>query len=405
MVSTEYPPMKGGIGRYTSNLVKALQNLDVEVYVVCNEAGKGDFSGLSPTNKQNSEVLLKIVNEINPDIVHVQFEPGIYGMLLNPINRANNGTYIDSFYLKCNTPIVTTFHSGYNFVEWMSQSFTVRKTGRIGVIGMPLRFVVRLCKYLLNYNTFKNINKQKFDLSHCGIVFSNYMSKRIGEGCRIIYHGAEPYDQTITEKKESRAILSLPQDSKLALAVGFRTASKGWDLLEKMNIPYGWKVVVNSSKDHYNAEKYDLNVISSAHNSSSRGNNDNNNIINLQRDFLNERDFSLLLYASDVVLLPYKITSGSGVMFDALAHGIPFIASDLDFFREFASQGLGITVKRNSNEFSKGLKRLERNYLYYTQNIDRFNKKLKWDFVANQHNLLYSSIVNEKNNNNTKITM
>jgi glycosyltransferase involved in cell wall biosynthesis len=405
MVSTEYPPMKGGIGRYTSNLVKALQNLDVEVYVVCNEAGKGDFSGLSPTNKQNSEVLLKIVNEINPDIVHVQFEPGIYGMLLNPINRANNGTYIDSFYLKCNTPIVTTFHSGYNFVEWMSQSFTVRKTGRIGVIGMPLRFVVRLCKYLLNYNTFKNINKQKFDLSHCGIVFSNYMSKRIGEGCRIIYHGAEPYDQTITEKKESRAILSLPQDSKLALAVGFRTASKGWDLLEKMNIPYGWKVVVNFSKDHYNAEKYDLNVISSAHNSSSRRNNDNNNIINLQRDFLNERDFSLLLYASDVVLLPYKITSGSGVMFDALAHGIPFIASDLDFFREFASQGLGITVKRNSNEFSKGLKRLERNYLYYTQNIDRFNKKLKWDFVANQHNLLYSSIVNEKNNNNTKITM
>jgi glycosyltransferase involved in cell wall biosynthesis len=405
MVSTEYPPMKGGIGRYTSNLVKALQNLDVEVYVVCNEAGKGDFSGLSPTNKQNSEVLLKIVNEINPDIVHVQFEPGIYGMLLNPINRANNGTYIDSFYLKCNTPIVTTFHSGYNFVEWMSQSFTVRKTGRIGVIGMPLRFVVRLCKYLLNYNTFKNINKQKFDLSHCGIVFSNYMSKRIGEGCRIIYHGAEPYDQTITEKKESRAILSLPQDSKLALAVGFRTASKGWDLLEKMNIPYGWKVVVNYSKDHYNVEKYDLNVISSAHNSSSRGNNDNNNIINLQRDFLNERDFSLLLYASDVVLLPYKITSGSGVMFDALAHGIPFIASDLDFFREFASQGLGITVKRNSNEFSKGLKRLERNYLYYTQNIDRFNKKLKWDFVANQHNLLYSSIVNEKNNNNTKITM
>jgi glycosyltransferase involved in cell wall biosynthesis len=396
MVSTEYPPMKGGIGRYTSNLVKALQNLGIEVYVVCNEAGKGDFSGLSPTNKQNSEVLLKIVSEINPDIVHVQFEPGMYGLSLDPINRANSGTHIDSFYLKCNTPIVTTFHSGYNFVEWMNQSFVVRKTGRIGVIGMPLRFVVRLCKYLLNYGTFKNINKQKFDSSHSGIVFSNYMSKHIGEGCRIIYHGAEPYDQAMSEKKKARTILSLPQDSKLALAVGFGTVTKGWDLLEKMNIPYGWKVVVNSSKDHYNTEKYDLNVISSAHNSSSKGNNNNNNIINLQRDFLDERDFSLLLYVSDVVLLPYKITSGSGIMFDALAHGLPFVASDLGFFREFASQGLGITVKRNPKEFSKGLKRLERDYLYYIQNIDRFNKKLKWDFVANQHNLMYSSIVNEK---------
>ena len=79
MVSTEYPPMKGGVGRYTSNLVKALQNLGMEVYVVCDEAGKGDFSGLSPTNKQNSEVLLKIINEVNPDIVHIQFEPGMYG--------------------------------------------------------------------------------------------------------------------------------------------------------------------------------------------------------------------------------------------------------------------------------------------------------------------------------------
>ena len=404
MVSTEYPPMKGGIGRYTSNLVKALQNSGIEVYVICNDAGKGDFSGLSPTNKQNSEVLLKIVSEINPDIVHVQFEPGMYGLSLDPINRANSGTYIDSFYLKCNTPIVTTFHSGYNFVEWMSQSFVVRKTGRIGVIGMPLRFVVRLCKYFSNYGTFKNINKQKLDSSHSGIVFSNYMSKRIGEGCRIIYHGAEPFGQTVPEKKVARAMFSLPQDSKLALALGFRTVTKGWDLLEKMNIPYGWKVVVNSSKDHYNIENYDLNVISSSHNSSS-GKDNNNNIINLQRDFLDERDFSLLLYASDVVLLPYRITSGSGVMFDALAHGIPFIASDLDFFREFASQGIGITVKRNSNEFSKCLKRLESNYLYYAQNIDRFNKKLKWDFVANQHNLLYSSIVNEKNNNNTKITM
>ena len=33
-------------------------------------------------------------------------------------------------------------------------------------------------------------------------------------------------------------------------------------------------------------------------------------------------------------------------MFDGLAHGLPFIASDLEFFREFSSMGLGITVKR-----------------------------------------------------------
>ena len=46
--------MKGGIGRCTFNLVKALRNLGLNVYVACNEAGKGDFSGLSPTNKRGT---------------------------------------------------------------------------------------------------------------------------------------------------------------------------------------------------------------------------------------------------------------------------------------------------------------------------------------------------------------
>ncbi len=390
MVSTEYPPMKGGIGRYTSNLVKALRKLGLDVYVVCNEAGKGDFSGLSPTNKQNSEVLLKIVDELNPDIVHIQFEPGMYGSILDPINRANSRTYIDLFYFKCKTPIVTTFHSGYNFIEWMSQSFLIKKSGKIGIVGVPLRFAVKFFSHLLTYNTFRNLNKQKLDQSHSGIVFSNYMSNRIGGG-RIIYHGAEPYPQTRPEKKEARGKLSLPQDSKLALVLGFRTVSKGWDLLKKMNIPYGWKVIINSSKDHYNTEKYDLNFMSNAHSSRRRSNNDNNNnIINLQSDFLEERDFSLLLYACDVILLPYRITSGSGVMFDALAHGIPFIASDLAFFREFAGQGLGIVVNRDPTAFSDGIKKLERNYSYYSQNVDKFKEKLKWNSVASKHKSVYS---------------
>ena len=33
----------------------------------------------------------------------------------------------------------------------------------------------------------------------------------------------------------------------------------------------------------------------------------------------------MLFYASDAVVLPYKITSGSGVMFDALSHTVPFV--------------------------------------------------------------------------------
>jgi hypothetical protein len=56
--------MKGGIGRCTFNLVKALRNLGLNVYVACNEAGKGDFSGLSPTNKRRTGLGLIISKSI-----------------------------------------------------------------------------------------------------------------------------------------------------------------------------------------------------------------------------------------------------------------------------------------------------------------------------------------------------
>ena len=85
MVSPEYPPMAGGVGRYTANLTRAIRQSGIKVDVVCNEMGKGDFNGISPSNQYNSEVLLDIVNKTKPELVHVQYEHGLYGSSLDPI--------------------------------------------------------------------------------------------------------------------------------------------------------------------------------------------------------------------------------------------------------------------------------------------------------------------------------
>ncbi len=74
------------------------------------------------------------------------------------------------------------------------------------------------------------------------------------------------------------------------------------------------------------------------------------------------------------------------------AHGLPFVATDLEFFKEFSAQGLGITVRRNSNEFSNGLVRLANHYAAYKESVDVFKKKLTWDTVAMQHVRVYSKI-------------
>ena len=79
MVSTHYPPMLGGVGRFTYNLVKSLRSSNLDVRVVSDTHGSGDYQGLSPYNKRNSELLLNIIQEYKPDIVHIQHEHGLYG--------------------------------------------------------------------------------------------------------------------------------------------------------------------------------------------------------------------------------------------------------------------------------------------------------------------------------------
>ena len=281
----------------------------------------------------------------------------------------------------------------------MTPSSLVKKSGKIGKLGIPLRALLRYYKYFLNYQAFNNITKEKLRMSTAGIVFSRYMSERLGGStndigdsasskCHIIYHGSEPAIYPPLTKKEAREKFSLPQDHgyRIALAHGFRTAGKGWDMLKKMDIPKGWILVVNSSKDYYNKENLDLSWQGAA------------NILDLRRGYLREDELSTLFYASDAVILPYRVTGGSGVMFDALAHGLPFIATDLKFFREFAAQGLGITVKRHPHEFSKGLQDLISNYVKYKEAVDIFKENLKWDSVAKKHSTLYHAAAQREHN-------
>jgi glycosyltransferase involved in cell wall biosynthesis len=84
-------------------------------------------------------------------------------------------------------------------------------------------------------------------------------------------------------------------------------------------------------------------------------------------------------------------------MFDALGHGIPFIASDLPFFNEFALKGLGITARRTPNAFSNALLELDNNYDIYKKAVDRFKKYLKWDSITRNHVKLYNDVHTNSN--------
>jgi glycosyltransferase involved in cell wall biosynthesis len=397
MVSVEYPPIRGGIGRYTYNLTKNLMKLGCEVYIACNEKGHGQFGGLSPTNVHNSDVLLKIIDKLHPDIVHIQYEHGLYGLKLDFINPSKISTNIDLFYEQCNIPIVTTFHSTYNFKQWLSRVEVIKLAGQTSTLGI----FMEQWKHLLNYHSLRTLDRKKLRQSQAGIVFSNYMAKMIGGG-ELIYHGAESasIDNTAiasATKQEARAIFSLPTDDRrIALAIGFRTGVKGWDILKKIQIPNRWTIVVNSNS----TSEYGLDdkKISLRLEEKKKIDDGDENLVYLQKGFLNDKQLSLLFYAVDALILPYKLSSGSGVMFDGLVHGLPFVATDLPFFKEFSLKGLGIIVKRKPAAFAKALKTLDRDFNIYLREVYSFRKKLKWDLIAMQHVELYKRVLSSAKN-------
>lgn len=383
LVSPEFPPMPGGIGRYTYNLKKNLIGMGFIVKVVCDRRGDGEFSGISQHNTRNSEILSELVDKIKPDVVHVQYEPGLYGLKLDMLNPTKTSTNIDYFYKICKVPIITTFHSAYPFRQWMNLPIPIYEQPQDHYLIKRAKRIFSYWTRLINYRSFHRLNTQKLAQSAAGIVFSKFMSRTLGvEGCHVIFHGAKRQDfESDQIKSEIKKLYSIPEQGRIALALGYATATKGWDMIEKMDIPDHWTIVINPSKNGYSNEKYHVGT-------------KKRNLINLHMDYLSEEQLSALFSCADAVILPYKVSSGSGIMFDGLSYGLPFVATQLAFFEEFAFRGLGIAVKRKAEAFSKALLDLDTSYDKYVKKISDFKKEIDWQEVAKRHAKLYRQIAN-----------
>ena len=119
-------------------------------------------------------------------------------------------------------------------------------------------------------------------------------------------------------------------------------------------------------------------------------------MINLNKKYLSEEELSLLFFSCDAVFLPYKVCSGSGLMFDGLGHGKPFVASNLGFFKEFSSKNLGIVTERDPGKFEKAFEQIDKHYKHFESNVEKFRRNLSWDNIAKQHITIYKDIIKNK---------
>jgi glycosyltransferase involved in cell wall biosynthesis len=116
----------------------------------------------------------------------------------------------------------------------------------------------------------------------------------------------------------------------------------------------------------------------------------------LDKKYLSEEELSLLFFSCDAVFLPYKVCSGSGVMYDGLGHGKPFVASDLGFFKEFSLMNVGMVTKRNPQSFEQAFAEMDKRYPFFKSKVEEFRRTLSWDNIAKQHMSIYNSIINKE---------
>jgi glycosyltransferase involved in cell wall biosynthesis len=416
VVSGEYPPMNGGVGRYTKNLVHAIaKKPNVEVSVAIGGGG-GDATApitsdpstdsnnvtvyhgvVRKGDKRNSERILQIVSETKPDVVNIQYERGLYEIdttIRHTFWRLMHGSTLDRFYKMSPVPTVSTLHTVFPQDEYYAyiKERATRKEGRFGFLPQPLRVAIR-----------RWVMKQRYDLllqvvsQSDGVISPARTLQEVVRRGTVIYHGAEPaielssLSSRINDKKEFRKEFGLPLDKILLLAFGYAGSYKGFDVLAKLRLPYGWSLVVKQTKHERGFEKpIEL----------GGGKNEGvNNVISLNLGYLDDTKMSKLFFACDAIIFPYKIVSISGVMFDALAHGLPFVASDLRFFKEFAKMGLGIVCKRNTQSFERSISTLALEYNEYKTRVEQFCSILQWSNVANKHLEFFSGLISQYSNN------
>jgi glycosyltransferase involved in cell wall biosynthesis len=425
VVSGEYPPMKGGVGRYTFNLVHALakeSNIDVSVAISspaaaasappppstahATTATTGAPAARPKSNKvtvypgivrkgdkQNSDHLFQLVSETNPDIVNIQYERGLYEVdttIRHTLWRLVHGSTLDRFYRKCPVPIVSTLHTVFPEEEYRSyvKDRALRKEGRFGFLPMPLRAAIRRWVMEQRYHLLLEVVR----LSD-GIISPARTIKDVVKRGTVIYHGAEPNIEVSSssrandKQQQFRNELGLPTDKMLLLAFGYAGSYKGFDLLGSLRLPDGWSLVVKQTKHERGSEK-PIDV---------RKNEDNSNVISLHLGYLDDSTLSKLFFACDAIIFPYKVVSVSGVMFDALAHGLPFIASNLRFFKEFADMGLGIVCNRDMESFEQAIGDLAMEYDEYKTRVEQFRSNLRWSNVAQKHFEFFLELISKWN--------
>ena len=361
-----YPPIECGIATYTQYLTDALLDQKMDIYVVSHRGGNGKnvFAAFDYEDGDLAEKAFSMMTRLTPDIVHIQHEFGLYGK--------HHGVSVIPLILKfrlAGMPVVTTLHTVYDKISYEHL--------------VIINSIIENSDAIIVHETY-----QLEALKHY------FKEKSLLDKIHVVPHGA----REIKPVENAKAGLGIPDNTKVVLMIGYFRPNKGFERIIRL-----WSRIVERHKVNdillmvagkiRGIEYRDYrNMLFSEINSSPI-----NDKIRVVRGQISQDSFDAIISASDVVALPYSISSQSGIVAHCLAFGKPIVTSNTPVMASLIKEIHSGIICDTDEEYIDNIDRiLSDNNLRkeFSDNALRYVRdNIAWSKIAGRHVEIYKTIV------------
>ncbi len=327
-----------GIAAYTSDLVtclRALPNLEVEVVPIA--------EGIQ--SQEHYERQAEILNRC--DVVHIQHEYSFWGGFTPGKNRFHTLRRL------IERPVVLTAHT----TTAVSQVFVYPAIPKSGPLGPRIRAAYRVARKRIALTLLFNsviyprwIEVSPFASADQVIVHTGQARETLarrgirdekihvlpaGIPCRIAGH----YDGNTTKKKYGL------QNSRVVTLFGYITPYKGYELVLRTlpGLPPDVHFLIAGGSRTDFEDDYVQQLIRQVEESGL------SNRVTIT-GYLSDSELAGVMAATDVVVVPHTIATGSYSIAIPLAYGKPIVASDLACFRDIHDRLPSLILFQSGNE-------------------------------------------------------
>jgi glycosyltransferase involved in cell wall biosynthesis len=360
---SSFPPIECGIATYSQYLTGALREKGADVYIVCHKGGSGEkvFPAFDYEDGDIAEKAFQMMTRFTPDVVHIQHEFGLFGKH----SGVSVLPLITQFRLD-RIPVVTTLHTVYREIPREHRILMESIAANSDRIIVHESYQAEALKKILRQEEFGKI--------------------------KVVPHGA----REVTPVSNAKKILSLPDDKKVILIIGYFRPSKNFELIvdifPEIVKRYQDVILVVAGKIRGTEHRGYRNMLFSKIAQSPVKDK-----IFILRGQLPQETFDTILSAADAVALPYKITSQSGILAHCLAFGKPVVSSNTEVMQDTIGSHQAGIVCETERDYIDGIcrilsepdfaSRLSQNARNYVRN------EIAWSHIADQHIRLYREIM------------